>query len=183
MFFFSSSLSRTSLWNPEDPVPRRMTHQVRQASATRQRAQVLLRESNNWNLELVLKKCFFLSPITSCSSTSHSDTRQPRTCQRHLALGCISSLCSSEVSVGFYVWVTGVASFCVHTHSRSWACAYHVVRPQGRLHRCDPRKWIGRCSGRTVGWSQRCSTPSPGPNTPKSCCPGWKSVSVLVGLK
>lgn len=52
---------------------------------------------------------------------------------------------------------------------------------QGHLHRRGLRRWTGRCSGRTAAWSRLCSTPSPGPSTPKSCCPGWRSVSVRVG--
>lgn len=146
---------------------------------------VLLSESIKRNLELVLKKkkCLLIANHIMFFDVTCWFIRQLRTCQCHLALDCISSLCSSEVSVGFSVWVTHVASFCAHTHRRSWACAHCIVRPQGRLHRCDPRKWIERCSGRTAGWSQRCSTPSPGPNTPKSCCPGLKSVSMPVGMK
>lgn len=51
---------------------------------------------------------------------------------------------------------------------------------QGRLRRYRQKRWTGRCSGRTAGWSQRCSTPRPGPSTPKSCWRGSRSVSVWV---
>ena len=51
---------------------------------------------------------------------------------------------------------------------------------QGCVRRFGLKRWTPRCSGRTTGWSRRCSTPRPGPSTPKSCWHGWKSVSIWV---